>query len=74
MIGKKMASRIKATVLSAVMTATVFVSPAAYQLTQVTAAEKTINHEFVTTSSTAETATNKAKIDISSFKGASFPQ
>lgn len=71
MIGKKMASRIKATVLSAVMTATVFVSPAAYQLTQVTAAEKTINHDFVTTSSTAETATNKAKIDISSFKGAS---
>lgn len=71
MIGKKMASRIKATVLSAVMTATVFVSPAAYQLTQVTAAEKTINHEFVTTSSTADDATNKAKIDISSFKGAS---
>ena len=70
MIGKKLASRIKATVLSAVMTATVFISPAAYQMTQVTAADKTVNHDFVTTSSTAETATNKAKIDISGFRGA----
>lgn len=70
MIGKKMASRIKATVLSAVMTATVFISPAAYQMTQVTAADKTVNHDFVTTSSTADDATNKAKIDISGFRGA----
>lgn len=70
MIGKKLASRIKATVLSAVMTATVFISPAAYQLTQVTAADLSVNHKFVTTESTAEDATNKAKIDVSAFKGA----
>lgn len=66
---KNLSGRIKAAVLSAVMTATVFVSPAAYQLTQVIAASPI--HTFVTTDSTDDDATNKAKIDVSKFKGAS---
>lgn len=71
MIGKRFGSRIKATVLSAVMTATVFISPAAYQLTQVSAADVTINHTFVTTEDESEDSTNKKKINVESIKGAS---
>ena len=71
MIGTKLTSRIKATVISAVMAATVLITPAFTQMTDVSAASATINHTFVTTSSTAETATNKAKINVASLKGAS---
>ncbi len=70
MIGKKLGGRIKATVLSAIMTATVFISPAAYQLTQVSAADVTVNHTFITTESTADNATNKKNIDVTGLKGA----
>ena len=71
MVGKRLGSRVKAAVIGAVMTASVFISPAAFQFSKVTAADLTVNHKFTTTDSTADDASNKAKIDISSFKGAS---
>ncbi len=63
--------RIKAVVLSAVMTASVFITPAAYQFTQVSAASVSVNHKYVTTESEDDDATNKAKIDVKSLQGAS---
>lgn len=61
---KRMVSRIKAAVLAAVMTATVFVSPAVYQFTTVTAAETTVGITLEASPSTDDDAPNKAKVLI----------
>ncbi len=66
MIGKKLSSRIKATVLSAVMTATVFISPAAFQITNVSAAGSvSINKTLTATTDDSSSSTRATRFNMS---------
>lgn len=66
MIGKKLSSRIKATVLSAVMTATVFITPAAFQITNVTAAGSvSINKTLTASTDDSSTSTRATRFNMS---------
>lgn len=71
MIKRKFISRIKATVVSAAMIATTFITPALTTFNNVTAATISVNKTFTTSESTAETAPNKAKIPVTGIGNAS---
>lgn len=63
MTEKKLVSRIKAALLSAVMTATLFVSPAVLQTT-VTAADTSVNLKLTASASTEDDAPNKGRVAV----------
>lgn len=71
MIKRRLIGRIKAAVVSAAMIATTFITPALTTFNNVTAATINVNKTFTTTESTAETASNKAKIPLTGIGNAS---